>query len=225
MRSPMICLQQEQPFAVGGRRACYFHPEDRGLCIKIARPDKLPHMLRSVDPWWKRVRPASYYDENMLDMNIGHKLRARLGDSATAHFPSIHGMVETDLGVGLVCELIRDPDERISLSGKEYTLANGLRTEATTAIKELRLFLSKHLILFRDPFPHNIAIQEQIDGSVRAVIIDGLGRGAFLSPLLKASARKRIDRKVDRLLQGMHRAESNKNRGVTPKQNGILLKR
>jgi hypothetical protein len=221
----MICLEQEQPFALGGRRACYFHPEDGSLCIKVARADKLPHMLRSVDPWWKRIRPASYYDENKLDMNIGHKLRARLGDAATDHFPSIHGTVETDLGIGLVCELIRDPDERISLSGKEYTLANGLRVEATDAIKELRSFLKKHLILFRDPFPHNIAIQEQTDGSVRAVIIDGLGRGAFLSPLFKDSARKRIDRKIDRLLKGMHRAESNKIKGVRPKQNGILLKR
>lgn len=221
----MISLQKASPFAIGGRRACYFHPDDTNLCIKVAREDKQPAMLRSVDPWWKRLRPIAYYDENILDLNIGLNLRAKLGTQATAHFPEIHDIVATDLGPGLVCELIRDPDGQISLSGKEYTLTYGLGTDVKDAVKVLRSFLSKHLILFRDPFPHNMALQQQEDGSLRAVVIDGLGRGAFLNPILKQSAHKRIDRKIDRLLKGLSRAQENKERGIPAKQNGLLLKR
>lgn len=221
----MIPLSKKEPFAVGGRRACYFHPDDPNRCIKVALSDKQPEQLRSEDPWWKRLRPASYYDENELDIRIYARLEAKLGALAGVHFPNVYGLVKTDLGQGLETELIRDTDGRVSLSGKEYTMLNGRSDASEYAIQQLSDFLVQHLLLFRDPFPHNIAMQEQPDGSLRVIIIDGLSRKTFLSPSFRKASEKRILRKVERLKKGLKRAEHNGRKGVQPKPNGMLAAR
>lgn len=221
----MICISKNQPFALGGRRACYRHPEDRARCIKVSLPDKQPLALRSVDPWWKRLRPVSYYDENLLDLRVYALLVKELGDRVSNHFQRIHGLVETDLGLGLDSELILDADGRVSLSSKEYIMQNGSSTKSQDAIQQLADFLVQHRILFRDPFPHNIVLQEQADGKLRAVIIDGLHRRVILPSIIRKTAEKRILRKTERLKKGLQRAEANARSGIAPKPNGMLSTR
>lgn len=221
----MISLSYETPFAMGGRRACYVHPDNRDRCIKVALPEAKPEMLHAKDPWWKRLRPVGYYNENLLDLKIHRLLAARLGESSHLHFPKVYGLVTTDLGQGLETDLIRDPDGRIALSGKEYTMQNGTTDASEQALLELREFLVNHLILFRDPFPHNVIFQSLSDGRLRAVIIDGVGRRVFLSPILRQSSQRRVKKKFARLLKGVLKTKQIAKNGVPQKQNGILLHR
>jgi hypothetical protein len=218
----MLQLKQTKPFAIGGRRACYSYPGKPNLCIKIARPDKHPIKLRSIDPVWKRIRPIAYYDENQLDLKVQKILDSKLGNAANTHFPKTHQLIETDLGMGLVCELIRDSDGRISLSGKEFIIEHGFTHATNLALEELKCFIVDHYVLFRDPFPHNIVFQAQVDGSLRAIIIDGLDRRVFLYPLFKKAAKKRAEKKYARLLKGLKRTRENVVNGIKPKPNGIL---
>jgi hypothetical protein len=221
----MLQLKKTEPFATGGRRACYFHPDNPELCVKVARPDKHPSILRSVDPIWKRLRPVAYYDENLLDLKVQQIMEAKLGNTANAHFPKTQRLIKTDLGLGLVCELIRDHDGRISLSGKEFIMQHGFSNATDQALEELKNFITENFVLFRDPFPHNIVFQSRADGSLRAVIIDGLDRRVFLYPLFKKAAQKRAHKKFNRLMKGFKQAEKNAKNGIPPKSNGILLRR
>jgi hypothetical protein len=221
----MILLNDSEPFAIGGRRACYRHPDDATRCIKLTLANADPVILRAADPWWKRLRPIKHYDENKIDSKIQHLLDSKLDTAANYHFPKIHGLVETDLGLGLETELICDADARISLSGKEFTMQNGLTEASEEALDNLRCFLVQHLILFRDPFPHNMVFQSLEGGRLRAVIIDGLGRHVFLSPILRNAAEKRVEKKFARLMKGLKRAEQNAIKGIQPKPNGMLAHR
>lgn len=221
----MITLSQMKPFAVGGRRACYRHPNEPTRCIKVTLEEAEPGILRAADPWWKRLRPVDYYDENQLDLKILHLLEAKLGEDANRHFPKVYGLIDTNLGPGLETELICDADGQISYSGKEFTMKNGFTAASGKALEDLRRFIQQHLILFRDPFPHNIVFQAMKDGQMRAVIIDGLGRHVFLSPLLRKAAERRAQKKFDRLMKGLKRAEQNAIKGIQPKPNGILAHR
>ena len=36
----LLRLAHLRPFAVGGTRRCYVHPEDAALCVKVLRPDR-----------------------------------------------------------------------------------------------------------------------------------------------------------------------------------------
>jgi len=223
----MLDLSHAEPFAIGGRRTCYVHPDDDSRCIKVIPPDKRPALLRQSQVWWKRFHRAQYYDENVQDLRIYRHLLARCGEQLHQHLPKVFGFVETDVGDGLEVELIRDADGRISLSGKEYTIENGIPEATLRAIDELEAFLVQHGIQFRDPFPHNLTFQETADGRLRLFVVDGLARKprGLLSLLPRSWMANRIRKKIARLQKGLKRTDHNRQAGVTPKAKGLLLKR
>jgi len=225
--SGIIELSDQEPFAVGGRRACYVHPNDPNRCIKLILADKTPRQLRAANAWWKRLHRAAYYDENVQDLKIYRHLISRHGAGIHQHLSQVFGLVETDLGRGLEVELIRDADGRVSLSGKGYTIEQGLTDTFLASLQPLEDFLTHYRIQFRDPFPHNLSVQVAQDGSLRLVIVDGLARKAWIpfDSLPRSLAAQRIHKKMQRLLKGLKRTENNRKAGVTPKNKGLLLRR
>ena len=225
--SSMLVLANCEPFAIGGRRACYVHPYDQKRCIKVILGDKRPTQLRRSHPWWKRLHHEAYYDENIQDLKIYRHLSSRHGAAIHRHLPQVFGLVETDLGVGLDVELIRDADGRISLSGKGYIIEQGLTGAFREPMDALEAFLLRYRIQFRDPFPHNLAVQIGQDDTLRLFIVDGLARKSRIpfDRLPRVIAEPRIHKKMHRLLQGLKRTDNNRRAGVTPKNKGLLLKR
>lgn len=223
----MLELANAQPLAIGGRRAIYFHPIEPDRCIKVLLPDLQPTVLKRSRHWLRRLHSARYYDENLQDLKIYDYLLQRHGDVLHLHLPAVYGMVATDLGNGLEVELIRDADKRVSLSGKEFTIVNGITPASVDAVGALESFLLRLKIQFRDPFPHNLAFQHQEDKTIRAVIIDGLARRSLTASLLlpPGVVRRRIARKMARLRKGLERTDQNRRKGVTPKAKGLLLRR
>ncbi|MDX1696544.1 MAG: YrbL family protein, partial [Ketobacteraceae bacterium] len=83
---------------------------------------------------------------------------------------------DTDLGKGLVSELIRDSSGKISCSLKQYIIEEGLTDSVQTAIDDLCNFWQENRIASRKLLPHNVVAQQDASGNVkRLVVIDGLG--------------------------------------------------
>jgi len=225
--SRMLELADREPFAIGGRRACYVHPHDQDRCIKVILEHMRPAQLRRSHAWWKRLHHEGYYDENIQDLKIYRYLSLRHGAAIHQHLPRVFGLVETDLGVGLDVELIRDADGRISLSGKGYIIEQGLTGAFREPMQALEAFLLRYRIQFRDPFPHNLSVQIGKDDTLRLFIVDGLARKSRIpfDRLPRVFAERRIHKKMQRLLQGLQRTENNRRAGVTPKNKGLLLNR
>ncbi len=223
----MIHLSKCSPFAIGGRRICYLHPDDDTLCIKILRKDKLPKDLKRADPWWKQLRSASIYDENINDLKNHIKMVARSESQLVEHIPKVHGIIPTDLGAGLVVELIRDADGSISLSLKEYIAKHGFDQAAEQALERLKTFLIEQLIPFRDPFPHNIALRAGQGTHLDAYVIDGLGNSSLLSfaQHIRPLARRHITKKCQRLDKAIQRTVKNRDNQVAFGSKGMLLRR
>jgi hypothetical protein len=215
----MIILSDKKAFAKGGKRACYRHPEQLGSCLKVFLRGRTPLDQKQADPWWKQLRPTSVYDENIRDAHNLSQIYEKIGNEAEHHFPKSEGLVDTDLGTALSLQLIRDHDGNISASAKEYIIINGITPQLEAAIKALGAFLLKHLILFRDPFPHNIAIRTNANQSLEAVIIDGLGDSSVLPFhfIVPGLTQKKIRKKHARLLKGIVKTNSvdgHTNRGM-----------
>ena len=51
----MINLEGVRPFAEGGNRVCYVHPDNKNLCLKISKPEVVKKM-RANAPWYKKFR-------------------------------------------------------------------------------------------------------------------------------------------------------------------------
>jgi hypothetical protein len=218
-------LSGAQPFAIGGRRVLYVHPDDPGRCVKVLLPERLPERLRRKARGLRRLHRSAYYDENLQDLRTYRQLLARHGGTLHAHLPEVFGPVDTDIGPGLEVRLIRDADGRIALSGKGYTIAHGLSRALLDAIDTLEDFLRSHRIRFRDPFPHNLGVRQAEDGSLALFVVDGLARRTWLPTTLRPGVDARIRRQVARLRRGFERTEANRVAGVTPKAKGLLLRR
>ncbi len=194
-----IELRHAKPFAVGGRRWCYVHPDDAGKCIKVLRRDE-KRTVRITSK--KRLPFTSYfrreYDNNAHEKQTLDRLAARIGGELSSHLPRCYGYVDTDMGRGLVLDLVRDHDGHISRSLRELISIGYDLDQFRPAFEELQSFFMRHTILTRAVLDHNIAAQLRSDGTWRLVMIDGLGDPAWLPlaqwirPLGQAKIRRRF---------------------------------
>lgn len=144
----------------GSERGCYVHPENSGRCIKI-----------NHSAVTKQSKNELEYLAVLQQRNISWQ-----------HIPQFYGMVKTNLGDGMVYDLIRDYDGEVS-----NTLAHYLRGETDSdeaqqiaaALKEFRRYLLSQHIMVRDPNATNFALQKCSRDRVQLVLIDGIGNANF----------------------------------------------
>ena len=177
----MIKIGDAEPFAVGEERSVYYHPEDNGKCIKIALEppgeDFRPAGFRDWLFWISRQRNSMYFDCNYTDALFFEKLQEREDPHSFDHLPRFYGLVETDLGLGLICELIRNEDGTPCESLKEYWLMNNGLTEerVVAAIYEFLAWTVKENIFLRQIGPTNMLMKKFRNGAVKIYHIDAGG--------------------------------------------------
>ena len=201
----MLQLAPLEPFAVGGRRACYVHPEDPHRCIKTLRTDERKTVRITKHPLiparWRRT-----YDNNADEQHQLEKLQRRLGaENTRAHLPVCYGTRATDLGPGLVLDLVRDdaPPGSASPGPISRTLRDLLTAGEPIdtfrpAFDAFADFLRAHRVLTRGLHDHNLVAQRRADGTWRLVLIDGIGDPAWLpfATWIPAVGRNKIERRV-----------------------------
>lgn len=197
----MISLQKEAPFARGGNRLCFVHPEFPDRVIKVRRPDFTLEDMRRRKGFPRNLRPLSSFDENLKEVRIMREVEARLGDSAYTVLPRLYGFVETDMGPGLCSELIRNADGKISRSVMQYVWEQGLTPTLSAAVERFEAQWLPLMTPTRDVLLHNVAAQCDAEGNIlRLVVIDGLNDSGlvpyrWLPPAMKTHrARKKITR-------------------------------
>ena len=220
----MIQLGPKTLFGRGGGRDCHFHPERPDRCLKITRADRTPKHLKRELPWYKRLRPDSTYDQNLRDLVVFRRAWNKLDGARDRGIPETEGLVDTNLGVALCVELLRDADGRVSLSLKEFIIENGFTEEAKESVEKLRQTFLEHRVMVRDPFPQNTVAQRCADGRLRIVFIDGIGDTTLIpvGQLFPARARERIDRKFDRMLRACRVCEGGRK---IAGENGLSVQR
>ena len=94
------------PIGKGKERACFVHPDDPQKAIKIQIDDTSAQTRREIRFYQKRQNR-----------------------DGCPHIPNFYGLCETNLGQGIVVELIRDQDGEVSRPLNWY-LAEGYPIEA-----------------------------------------------------------------------------------------------
>jgi hypothetical protein len=144
-----------QPIGKGRERACYVHPEDPRRAIKI------PFGSDTV--------------QTRRDIKFYRRLKKR-GLKQVRHVPAYYGRAETNLGEGIVVDLIRNYDGEISAPLSWY-LAQGVPIEEFDPyLEELKESFLQDLIIFNhDMTIGNLLVQKSSAGSAQLIAIDGLG--------------------------------------------------
>ena len=190
--APSLVLSGQEPFARGTKRHCYVHPDDPDLCVKVAaRAD------------------ADCLRQQRWDLEDCERLRARGAASVFDRIPAITGVVDTDLGRGIVMRLYRDRDGRISRNLSQVIREHGLTPSLVQAIDGMKRWLRKERLLTRDTAPYNV-VAVRSGGGWKLMIIEGWENRKYrwlasLHPLVKdrliARQLRKFDRRLSRMVQ------------------------
>jgi len=203
-------LTDDLIFALGGRRVCYIHPQDAARCVKVFGVNGDPHERRRKAVWYKRCRPLYYFDDNRREWSAFRELMKH-DEAIWNHFPRCYGLIDTNKGLGIVTELLRDSDERGDNCGRivqplpEFVAAEGKTPALMQALEEFYALLRQHLVITRDILDHNLVVQRRQQG-LRVVMIDGFGSSEILpfSSWFRALGRRKIERKIARFKARYH---------------------
>ena len=218
-------LKPLQPFARGGNRLCYVHPDDPALCVKVRRPDFSLAQRRRKKGFPKRLLPLSHFDDNREEFAVMRALDRSCGEPLYRHVSRCHGFVDTDMGAGLVSELIRNDDGAIAETLKKYLWDHGFDSACNAAVAQLCERWLALAVPSRDLLLHNIVVQRRGDTIERLVVIDGLG-SAGLIPfhwLPRALRRNKAQRKVANLYQRIDTLLGQRGQEKFPGYHGLLL--
>lgn len=213
----MIRLQGEEPFARGGNRLCFVHPQLPDRVIKVRRPQWTLEDLRRKKGFPRNLRPLSSFDESRTEFRLMQHLDARIGERLYRVVSRNHGFVETDMGRGLCSELIRNADGRVARSLMQYIWENGITPTLADVLARFEADWIPLPIPTRDMLLHNVVAPCDEQGKiVRLVVIDGLGSsGLFPYAWLPAALkRRRARRKFERFKGLMRELEETRKTGV-----------
>lgn len=187
MSQPFIQLASA-PIGQGRERTCYLHPEDDSKIIKISEGDHDQQSRREIE-FYRRLKKRH--------------------DFPYTHIPRFYGQVTTNLGNGIVVDLIRDHDGEISASMHHYLSEGVPIKDFKAALEILRQYVLQHRVIFNhDLVPGNLLLQKQSEISSRLVIIDGLGDVVAIQWLngFSSHARAKINRRWNRFQQRLDRS-------------------
>ncbi len=218
--APIIVLSDLQPIAAGRRQNVYEHPSDPTALVKVPKPetcDDQGNLLqrRLTD----RFRRATAFGDFLREIREYLELKARHPQPGV-ELPlcEVRGLVQTDLGVGLVYERISDPDGSLAPTLKALIASGraGARQidELDAHFRDLR---EKHVVLSNFNLD-NVVYQTRPDGTGRFVWVDSIGCKQFVPT--RRWFRRMNDRKLSAIedhclkaiRRGMRRSEIPKNR-------------
>ena len=200
----MIKLSSSKPFAEGGNRKCFIHPDKPDRCLKVIHPGLLEEIIKTK-PWYKKLRSKSSFDDNLREEEA-YKQKALKGDNPKVwdHLAKWYGMSETDIGMASETELITN-DNQIAETLEDYLFTHRLTEEIKESINEFQIWLRDNLILTKNIIPHNLVLKKQ-NGKIIIKIIDGLGPQAFI-PLHDYSAffaKRYVEKRIKLMWSRMH---------------------
>lgn len=177
----MVKILDELHIGTGRDRICYLSPEDPNICIKISKASNK-----------QSRREVSYY-KFLMSRNID-----------MSHIAKYYGPAVTDRGKGECFEVIRNYDNKVSLTLRECIKSKELeKEEILTLLESLKLYLIDNMIVTRDLSPANIMVQKSAGDQIELKIIDGLGN-PNINPLtvrVKSLASKAVIKSFGSLLK------------------------
>jgi len=201
---------KEEAFSQGGNRLIFLDPDNTARCIKVLRADRLPELKRREKSFPSNLKPLSAFDDNLQEYKTFKLIENTIGQAAFSLIPYCYGFVETNHGRGILTELIKDEDGKISISLKQYVWQFGFNNELKRALAEFQRRWQELGIPSRNLLLHNIVVQQDDSDIKRLVVIDGLGWPDLLplaywfQPLGRRKAQRKVTRlnhAIDRLLE------------------------
>lgn len=170
-----LALAALLPLAVGRQRQVFEDPRCAEQLIKVMRAQAIETRWGASARWYKQLPRTRHYTGYARELKEFIASEARF-NGCNAPIARMIGVVETDLGLGLVSEKVRGPN-----GGLAPTLAGYYERELgfSAAIeRDLAAFLDGLLgceVIIGDMHAWNIVYGSDSRGGPRFVLVDGFG--------------------------------------------------
>ena len=153
----MINLEGITPFAEGGNRKCFVHPDNPNRCLKVVHAGLLEKIIKNK-PWYKKLRSKDSFDDNLREEKAyGQRALQKDDPDLWKHLAKWYGMTKTSLGMASETELIKNNAE-IAETLESYLFENGITDEIRESIEEFHTWLRTHLVFTKNLIPHNLSL-------------------------------------------------------------------
>ncbi|WNC67916.1 YrbL family protein [Thalassotalea nanhaiensis] len=180
----MITIDESLLIGKGAHRACYHHPSDDSLCIKV---------LFRQDINQKAIRREIEYYQRLKKRDVSFSMLSKYVEE-----------VQTNMGRAHVYELICDANGDVSLSLDNYLESDEMSLQyqdiIMASLKKLKDYLFEQQILTLTLYPRNLVLK--LTNEPKLVIIDDIGNTEYIrfSEMSSALAVKKVNRKWVRFI-------------------------
>ena len=171
---PVLEIGATEPLAVGHLRSVYQHPVHSSELIKVMRADAVASRWNAPGRWHKRLPRTRHFVGYLRELKeyIAAKARAPHVDAPIAR---MIGVVDTDLGLGLISEKVVDADGALAPTLAAVYARSGFTPELDAALAAFRRHLLDANVIVGDMHAWNIVYGSDSRGGPRLVMIDGFG--------------------------------------------------
>jgi hypothetical protein len=197
--SDVLALQHLDPVARGSARLVFEHPQRPDLLVKVMRPKHLEARYGKGAAWFRRRRRYDPYVLFLREIREYVAAYASHGKSLPIA-QQVRGLVETDLGLGLLVEAVRGPDGALAPTVAKLIAKGDYDDSAQAALESFLRELLQSDIVVADLHERNMVYAGGADSLPRFVMIDGLGSSTLIPfkswsrTLNRRSKEKRIRR-------------------------------
>ena len=174
----IVALSAKPVIAQGGRQYVYEHPLDPTSLIKIAQPetyDRIDAMLLTRR-WLDKFRRATAFGDFLREFREYVELKGRFQQPGVKlPICAVKGVVQTDLGLGLVYERISEPNGKLSPDLKSLIRSGRIRQRHFDDFDLFFQALRDCDVVACDMSFDNLVYQTDTDGQSRIVWIDSFG--------------------------------------------------
>lgn len=172
----LISLTQETPLAVGDHKAVYVHPKNPDWLIKVVHEAGLA-ALKAKYPWSMRFRRLPNYWEFLHEM-VEHLAVRELMSPSESYIENVIGLVDTDLGVGMIVEAIRTTNGEIAPTLRKLIQSGTFEEKHHKGLQDVLDWIINTNVIIRELTTTNMVWNELTQ---RFVIIDGVGSKPLLT--------------------------------------------
>jgi hypothetical protein len=204
--SSVLRLASDTPLAVGHLRSVFQHPLHGDELIKVMRADAVASRWNAPARWHKRLPRTRHYVGYLRELKEYIGARARAPD-VDAPIARMIGVVDTDLGLGLVSEKVVDASGGLAPTLAAVYEKRGFTPELNEALTGFLRGLLDGNVIVGDMHAWNIVLGSDSRGGPRLIMIDGFGEkhAIPISSMSRAINRYRTRRLHRRMLAQLER--------------------
>ena len=180
LQQNVLTLKQNDPIAVGKTRYVYVHPEHKQSLIKIHRRIEYTEHRGIAKRWFDELEDYFVYRTGFLrELRVYFDSRYQGLDSFAPYIAPIEGIVDTDLGIGLVCRGVFDEKGDLAPTLGSLIRNKDMPPERVAILEEFITALVETDLVVGDLNFGNVVLERDSDGHEKFYLIDGLGERTF----------------------------------------------